>query len=80
MSPQAAISSTEMKSQDAHRLVNRGGNDDANADGHGADQNRQRHVVLLHDLLPEMVRRELVHDHERNDENEHADEREDQCS
>jgi hypothetical protein len=39
--------------------MNRGGNDDANADGHGADENCERHVVLLYDFLPEMIRREL---------------------
>src|SRR6267143_2057582 len=66
--------------QDAHKLVDRGSNDDADAQRHGADKNGERHVVLLHDLLPKMIRRELIHHHERDDEDEDSDKREDQCS
>src|SRR6266481_1670809 len=68
------------KHQDAHNLVNRGGNDDADAERHGADKNGKRHVVLLHDFFPKMIRRELVHHHKRDDEDEDSDKREDQCS
>ncbi len=40
-------------------LMNSRGNDDANAEGHGADQYGERHVVLMDDFLPEMIRCEL---------------------
>jgi len=60
--------------------VDRGSNDDADAERHGADKNGERHVVLLHDLFPKMIRRELVHHDERNDEDEYSDKGEDQCS
>src|SRR5712664_3577447 len=66
--------------QDAHGLVDRGSNDDADAERHGADEDGERHIVLLHDFLPKMVRREFVHHHERDDEDKNSDKREDQCS
>src|SRR6266849_7921850 len=68
MRPQAATSSTEMKTRMPMVLVNRGRNDDAYAERHGADKNRERHVVFLDDFFPEMVRREPVHHHERDHE------------
>src|SRR5206468_4089556 len=66
--------------QDAHGLVDRGSNDDTNAERHGADKDGERHVVLLHDFLPKVVRRELVHHHEGDDEDKNSHKREDQCS
>ncbi len=66
--------------QDAHWLVNRGSNDDADAERHGADENGERHIVFLNDFLPQMVRGELVHHDERDDEDEYSNKREDQCS
>src|SRR5207302_5320944 len=53
--------------QDAHKLVDRGSNDDRDAERHGADKNGERHVVLLHDLFPKMIRGELVHHHKGDD-------------
>src|ERR1700730_3933291 len=66
MRPHAAISNTEMNSKIPIRLVDGRSNDDADSDGHGADQNGERHVLLLHDLFPKMVRGHLVH-HEKCD-------------
>src|SRR6266849_776745 len=66
--------------QDAHKLVDRGSNDNADAERHGANENGKRHIVLLHDFLPKMVRREPVHHDERDDEDDNSDKREDQCS
>src|SRR6266436_9286893 len=80
MRPQAATSSTEMKTRMPMGLVNRGRNDDAYAERHGADKNRERHVVFLDDFFPEMVRREPVHHHERDHEDKDPDKREDQSS
>src|SRR4029077_12886948 len=37
-------------------------------------------VVLLDNFLPEMIRRELIHHHKRDDENEHAEKGKRQCS
>src|ERR1700730_5211471 len=34
-----------------------GGDDDADADGHGADQDGQGHVVFLHDFFPQVIGR-----------------------
>jgi hypothetical protein len=56
-------------------LMNGGGDDDADADGHGADQNRERHVVFLDDFFPEMVGSRFVDDDERQNENQDAYER-----
>ena len=53
--------------QDTHTLVDRRGNDDAEADRHGANEDGQGHVVVLHDLFPEMVWGELIHHQERDD-------------
>jgi hypothetical protein len=52
--------------------VDGGGYDYANAYGHGAYQNGQGHVVLLHDFLPKMVGGGFVDDYERGDENKDA--------
>src|SRR6266568_3996624 len=65
--------------QDSHELMNRGGNDDADADGHRAHKDRESHVVLLDDLFPEMVRSQFIHHDERHDENENSDKGKDQC-
>src|SRR5690348_4988778 len=66
--------------QNSHVSVNGGGNDDADPDGHGSDEDRQRHVVLLHDFLPQMVWGELVHHQKRDDEDQHAEKGKCQCS
>ena len=49
-----------------------GGDDDADADGHGADQDGQGHVVFLHDFFPQVIGRGFVDDYERQDENKDA--------
>jgi hypothetical protein len=51
--------------QDSQGLVDGGRDDDANADGHGSDQNGERGVVLLHNLFPEVVGSYLVDDQKR---------------
>src|SRR6266581_4311273 len=65
--------------QDSHELMNRSGDDDADADGHRAHKDGESHVVLLDYLFPEMVRSQLVHNDERHDENENPDKGKDQC-
>jgi hypothetical protein len=47
-------------------LVHRGGDDDAHTDGQGANQNRQCDVLVVDDFLPEVIRSQLVDQHERN--------------
>src|SRR5262245_50578104 len=81
MSPHAATSRIETNSAIATGvLVHSGGDDDADADRHRADEYRQRDVFLLDDLLPQVVRRQAIDDRERNDEDGDADEREYQGS
>src|SRR6266702_2351927 len=52
--------------------VNRRRNDDANAQRHRADHNRQSEVVLINDFLPQVIWRQLVDEEEGNPENDHA--------
>src|SRR5215470_10905766 len=74
MSPHAAISRTVMKSR-IPKLVNRRGDDDANSKRHRAEQNRQRGVVFLHDLFPQVVWGYFVDDDERPGKDHDADSR-----
>ncbi len=48
--------------------MDRGGNNDAHADGHRPDKDRQRSIVLLDNLFPQSVRSEPVEDRERDNE------------
>src|SRR5712675_1448224 len=57
-------------------LVDCGGDDDAHSDGHRTDEHGEREVLLLDDLLPQVVGRQLVDDDKRTDEDDDADERE----
>src|SRR5207342_1680983 len=59
-------------------LMHRGGDDDADPDRHGADEHGEREVLVLDDLLPQVIRRHLVDDDERRDEDHDADDREHQ--
>ena len=54
-------------------LVDGGGYDYAHADGHGAYQDRQRDIFVFYNLLPEMVRRQLVDSDEGSRENQNAE-------
>src|SRR5882724_6108213 len=56
-------------------LMNRRGDDDAHADGHSAHQNRQRDILVLHNLFPEVVGRHLIDDDEGERENQNAESR-----
>src|SRR5579871_6136133 len=78
MSPQAAISNTVTKSRMVTGLVHRRRNDDAKPDGHGAHEDGESGIVLLNHLFPQVVRRQLVHDHESDGEHHDADEGEHQ--
>src|SRR5438270_7244535 len=64
------MSRTVMKRRMPTTLVNRRGDDDADADGHAANQNGERSVVLLHDFFPEMIRRKFVHHQKRHGEDD----------
>src|SRR6476619_2847580 len=59
----------------AARSMNRRGHDDADAPRHRRDHQPERHVVLFHQLVPEVVRRELVEHQEAQPEDHHADQR-----
>src|SRR5579884_2970407 len=48
------------------------GDDDAHANGHGSQQDGQRQVLVFDDLLPQVVRRYFVEDHESRDKDENA--------
>src|SRR3954466_545758 len=76
MSPHAATSRIERNSAIDTGLVHRGGDDDADADRHRADEHGEREVLLFDNLLPQIVRRQLVDEDERTDEDDDADERE----
>ena len=54
-------------------LVNRRGDDDADADGHGTQQDGEGGVVFLHDFFPEMVGRDFIDDKEGDDEDSDPD-------
>src|SRR5436190_10719135 len=56
-------------------LVNCGGDDDAHSDRHGAYHDCQRHVVLFHDLGPQIVGCHLVDQGEGSDEDEDSENR-----
>src|SRR5690349_11404415 len=55
--------------------VNRGGHDEADRNRRRPDDDRQRDVLPLADLHPQVVRRELVDDDEAEPEHDHADQR-----
>src|SRR5262245_34768326 len=78
MSPHAATSRIERNSAIDTGLMDRGGDDDADPEGHRTDEHGEREVLLLDDLLPQIVRRHLVDDHERADEDDEPDGREDE--
>src|SRR6185369_11994793 len=78
MSPQAATSRIERKSAIDTGLMDRGGDDDADPDGHRTDEHGKREVLLHDDLFPQIVRRDLVDDDKGADEDDDADEREHQ--
>src|SRR5450432_1880587 len=59
-------------------LMNGRGDNDANADGHGTDQYRQSHIVLLNYFLPQVIWGQLVHDQESDHEYHYADKCKDQ--
>src|SRR5258708_15143745 len=78
MSPHAATSRMDRNSAIDTGLVDRCGDDDADPDGHRADEHSEGEVLLLDDLLPQVIRRHLVDDDERRDEHRDADDREHQ--
>src|SRR6185436_12252203 len=57
----------------ACQSVNCRSNNQGNSEGCKADQNRQRRVLILDDLLPEIVRRQTVDDDERHEERHDAE-------
>src|ERR1700739_4098194 len=73
MSPQAAISKTVIKSSIPKVSVNRGCNDDANAQRHRSEQDGKGGVVLLNDFFPQVVRGDLVDHQECAGKNDNAD-------
>src|SRR5438034_3233001 len=55
--------------------VDRRGDDQRDRNRHRSDNDRERHVLLLDDLAPQVVRRDLVDNDEADPEHEHADHR-----
>ena len=54
------------------RSMNRRGDDDAGAECGAADDDGERDIFLLDELLPQVVGRDLVHDDEAEDEDADA--------
>src|SRR5271167_4365894 len=83
MSPQAAINSTVMKSSipkiRSTGLVNSRRDDDANADRHCTEQDRERGVVLLNNLFPKVIGSDLVDDEKRRGKNKNPKRRVNYC-
>jgi hypothetical protein len=53
--------------------MNRRGDDARQADGHRAREDRDRQVLLLVDLLPQLAGSQHVEDDESDDEEDHAE-------